>query len=148
MRVLMVLFIALVFLNAYDTKKSNNLKKSGNYVIDKDNSTMWQDTKHNVELLYSHIDAPKYCEKLSLGGYSNWRLPTVEEYQAIIDRSRKDEIMIDKSFLFIKQDDYWTIDRTWRTFGRYGYYIFFKSGTAYYENRTYPKYVRCIRNIK
>jgi hypothetical protein len=141
MRVLALLFIGFVLLNGA------GLKKSGNYVIDKENNLMWQDTKENINILISHINAPKYCEDLTLGGFVNWKLPSVDDYKTIIDKTRRDEIMIDRSFIFIKQDDYWTSDRTWRTFGRYGYYIYFKSGTAYYENRTYPKYIRCVREM-
>lgn len=141
MKALVLFFMALVLLNGA------NLKKSGDFVIDKQNGLMWQDSKANINVLVSHIDAPAYCSKLALGGHSDWRLPSVAEYKTIIDKTRRDEIMINRAFIFIKQDDYWTNDRTWRNFGRWGYYIFFKSGAAYYENRTYKKYVRCVRNI-
>ncbi|MEA3383545.1 MAG: DUF1566 domain-containing protein [Campylobacterota bacterium] len=124
------------------------LKKSGDYVIDKTNNMMWQDTKANITVLVSHLNSSKYCSELRLGGYTNWEVPSVEDYENIIDKTRKDEIMISRSFKYIVQDDYWTSNRTWRNFGRWGYYIFFKSGTAYYENRTYPKYIRCVRDMK
>lgn len=140
---LFVLFI-LISISLYGSK----LVKSGDYVVDKEHNMMWQDTEENVRILVSHIDSDKYCEKLTLGGYTNWRVPSVEDYKYIIDKTRKDEIMINREFKYILQDDYWTSNRTWRNFGRWGYYIFFKSGNAYYENRTYPKYIRCVRDIK
>lgn len=149
MRTLILLFISLTILNgADDVLKSTELKKSGDYVIDKQYNLMWQDTKDNINVLVSHIKAPEYCKNLHLGGHTDWRVPTVDEYKTIIDKKRKDELMIDRAFVFINQDDYWTYDRTWRNFGRWGYYIFFKSGAAYYENRTYPKYIRCVRDLK
>lgn len=149
MRAFILFLASIIVLNAAsDIQKSTKLRKSGNYVIDKEYNLMWQDTKANINVLVSHINAPKYCKELSLGGHSDWRVPTVDEYKTIIDKDRKDEIMIDRAFVFIKQDDYWAYDRTWRNFGRWGYYIFFKSGAAYYENRTYPKYIRCVRDLK
>ncbi|MEA2049456.1 MAG: DUF1566 domain-containing protein [Campylobacterota bacterium] len=119
---------------------------SKGFVIDRTHNMMWQDTQDNIKILVSQTDAEKYCKNLALGGYSNWRVPTVDEYEYIINRKRDDEIMIDRSFRYILQDGYWTSDRTWRNFGRWGYYIYFKSGSAYYENRTYSKYIRCIRD--
>ncbi len=127
---------------------AGNLSKNGNFVSDRTHNLLWQDQKANVIMLGSQEKAVEYCEKLSLDGYSNWRLPSVDEYEYIIDKTRTDEIMINPAFQYILPEGYWTQDRTWRTFGRYGYYIYFKSGTAYYENRTYPKFFRCVRNIK
>ena len=126
------------------------LHKSGDTVIDKKHNLIWQDHIDNVRVKVTHEHAVEYCEKLTQSGSSSWRLPTVKEYSYIIDKSRvEDELMIDKAFYHIKQDDYWTQDRTWiRNFGKYAYYVFFKSGAVYYQNRTYPKYVRCVRDIK
>jgi hypothetical protein len=53
--------------------------------------------------------------------------------------------MINQAFQNIINESYWTSSRTWQSFGRYGYYFFIKSGTLYYENRSYPKFFRCIR---
>lgn len=127
---------------------SANLIKSGDTVVDQEHNLIWQDHKENTIFRLNQDHAMQYCKKLTQNGSSNWRLPTVKEYQYIIDKTRKDEIMINKKFNHIVQDGYWTQDRTWRTLGRYGYYIYFKSGTAYYENRTYAKYVRCVRDIR
>ncbi len=140
MKILAYLLISCIYL------LSANLSKSGNYVKDTEHNLLWQDQKANVVMLGSQVKAVEYCEALSLGGYSNWRLPTVDEYKYIIDKTRTDELMINRSFSYILPEGYWTQDRTWRTFGRYGYYIYFKSGTAYYENRTYPKFFRCVRD--
>ncbi|MEA3289533.1 MAG: DUF1566 domain-containing protein [Campylobacterota bacterium] len=125
-----------------------SLTKSGDYVIDKENKLMWQDTKDNVFKIVSHITAPEYCEKLTLGGFNNWRVPKVKEYELIIDKTRDIELKIDKAFKYTLPVGYWAKDRTWRTLGKWGYYVYFKSGAVYYENRTYPKLVRCVRDFK
>jgi len=129
---------------------ATKLTKSGNYVIDDKNKLMWQDMRDNTKILVTQDNAIKYCEKLNLGGFQDWKLPTIKNYETIINKTRtRTQIMINKAFKYIKRDDYWSSDRTWiRNFGAYGYYVFFKSGTVYYQNRTYPKYVRCVRNLK
>jgi len=126
------------------------LTKNGDSVIDDTNRMMWQDSKDNIKILLTQDQAIEYCEKLTLNGFLDWRLPSIKEYKTIIDKSRKiDELMINKAFRFTLKDDYWSKDRTWaRNFGQYGYYVFFKSGSIYYQNRTYPKYVRCVRSLK
>ena len=126
-----------------------DMRKSGDTVVDKKHNLIWQDHQHNVKIIVTHQHALEYCEKLTQSGSSSWRVPTVEEYKYIIDKSRvKDELMINRAFYHVKQDDYWANDRTWiRNFGKYAYYVFLKSGTIYYQNRTYPKYIRCVRDM-
>ncbi len=129
---------------------ASKLTRSGNYIIDDQNKLMWQDSLENVKILLTQEHSVEYCKKLNFGGFSDWRLPNIEEYTTIIDKKRiTSQPQINKAFKYIKQDDYWASDRTWiRNFGLYGYYVFFKSGTIYYQNRTYPKYVRCVRSLK
>jgi len=129
---------------------ASKLTRSGSYVIDDKNKLMWQDTKDNTRLLLTQDHAIEYCEKLNLKGFRDWTLPSVDQYKTIIDKTRvRAQLMINKAFRYTKKDDYWSKDRTWiRNFGAYGYYVLFKSGTIYYQNRTYPKYVRCVRKLK
>lgn len=142
MKKLAVLFLFCVSLY------SDSLVKSGDYVIDKANKKMWQDTEDNVKLLFSQDGAKKYCETLNLGGHSDWRLPKIDDLKQIVDKSRKEELKVSKKFTYVLADDYWAVNRTWRNLGQYGYYVFFKSGAIYYQNRTYPKYVKCVRDLK
>jgi hypothetical protein len=109
---------------------------------------MWQDAKDNTIMLGSQEKANEYCQLLDHHGFTNWRLPDSDEALLIVDKTRDDEMMIDKAFGYVLQEGYWTSSRTWRSFGRYGYYLFIKSGTLYYENRSYPKFFRCVRDIK
>ena len=141
-----ILFIILIGLTSLFGLK---LTKSGSYVIDDEHKLMWQDTKNNKRVLLSHKHAIEYCDKLTLNGFEDWRLPLVEEYKYIIDKKRRNRSKINRAFRHNNPDDYWTNDRTWlRNFGKYGYYIKFKNGAIYYQNRTYPMYVRCLRVMR
>jgi len=144
MKVITFLALFALFVSA------SKLTRSGDSIIDDQNKLMWQDTRENSKILLTQDHSIEYCEKLNLKGFSDWRLPTVKEYETIIDRKRtRAELMINKAFKFVLRDDYWSQDRTWkRNFGTYGYYVYFKSGAIYYQNRTYPKYVRCVRSLK
>ena len=125
---------------------AQNLVKNSSYVIDKENSLFWQDKLVNVNIRKSHDEAIKYCKDLRLGEYDNWKLPTVKQYKTIINK--ENEIAIKKQFKYILPVDYWTIDTRWQSLNRYAYYIFFKSGSVYYNNKSQLKFVRCVREIK
>jgi hypothetical protein len=142
----MKIFLVLVlsFFSLYGVK----LSKKGPVVIDNTNNLMWQDTKDNTIMLGSQEKANEYCELLDLRGFTNWRLPDNDEVLLIVDKTRDDEMMINKAFGYVLQEGYWTSDRTWRSFGRYGYYLLIKSGSLYYENRNYAKFFRCVRDIE
>ena len=79
--ILLALFISVSF--------SGNFFKDGNYVVDKIHNLYWQDTKDNVTVLKSQVGAIEYCDNLNLSGYSDWILPTREQFKYIIDKTRK-----------------------------------------------------------
>ena len=142
MRILIILFIGFIGLCG------ETLYKKGSFVKDISHNLMWQDTKDNTFMLGSQEEAIIYCENLSLGGYKNWELPTKKQYEYIIDNNRKDKLKIHKAFKNVVEFGYWSSSRTWRNFGKYGYYFLVKSGSLYYENRTYSKFFRCVRDVE
>jgi hypothetical protein len=44
---------------------------------------MWQRKEHGVDVTWQQ--AADYCQKLTLGGYSGWRMPTIDELKGIYD---------------------------------------------------------------
>jgi len=66
------------------------LKKSGagsydikdDVVIDEKTGLMWQ--RERADNTMNHANAIEYCENLSLGGYSDWRLPSISELKTLI----------------------------------------------------------------
>ena len=139
MKILIILIISLICVNA-------KLVKNNGIVIDTINKLIWQDNKNNITLRMSQDEAIQYCHKLGL-----WRLPTMQEYKTILDkqRAKQQEISLHKAFRYVLKTDYWTQDRTWiRNFGKYGYYLKIKSGNFYYDNRNYKKFVRCVKDFR
>jgi len=124
-----------------------NLIKNGSYVIDKTTYLSWQDTSANIKVRKTYTEALKYCQNLRLGDYTNWELPSREQYKTIIDTTRKDELMINRKFKYIMSVEYWTKDTRWQSLNRYAYYVFFKSGAIYFNNKSHEKFVRCVRKM-
>ena len=139
MKLIMMTILSSIFLNA---SMSRNL----NMVYDTSNNMVWQDSADNINIRLSQKEAIQYCEHLKLAGKTTWHLPSRNEYKLIIDKPIKQEHKINKAFKYSMLAHYWTSDTTWRSFGRYGYYFFVKSGNLYYENRNYAKFFRCIRD--
>lgn len=136
-----VLIFFLIFLSFLDAR----IYKNGNVVIDDKTGLMWQDTKDNVTVLKDHENAHEYCLALTLNGHTNWRLPEIEEYETIVYK-KNEKTNINFAFRYNLRDGYWASKAHWRTFWFYADYMYFVSGTPYYDNRKKLKFVRCVRD--
>jgi len=96
-------------------------------------------------------NALKYCQELDLGGYRDWRLPTIRELPTILDMSFKDGVWFHKQFFPGTQTAplgfYWASTTYGDTFGwgenfQFGY-------DGYYAGKKEGKYpFRPVRNAK
>jgi len=120
--------------------------KKGETVHDSETKLVWQDNVavEGKEMLFS--EANSYCKKLSLAGAEDWRLPTVEELQGIVDLTRYDPAL-KRGFHFAASESYWSStlyaddkDRAWD--------VNFKSGSTEHNRHSYVYYVRCVRGGK
>src|SRR5690554_4472733 len=53
-------------------------------VVDRANRLMWQDTPEALQVSGNVEDNLNYCESLTLGGFSDWRLPNFNESQLLV----------------------------------------------------------------
>ncbi|RUM68066.1 MAG: hypothetical protein DSZ05_01655, partial [Sulfurospirillum sp.] len=60
-----------------------------NIVTDHTTHLMWEDTSH-ITSKSSVAEAIKYCEDMTLGGYSDWHLPNINEIYTITDKTHYD----------------------------------------------------------
>ena len=103
---------------------------------------MWQ--KSADLITRSWEQAIDRCEQLTLGGYSDWRLPNIKELQTIIDYSLPD-LVLDKSFFpNTPAGSFWSsttqtdaTDKAWT--------VYFRIGSIYGSTKTSNFYTRCVR---
>ena len=103
-------------------------------VIDRTTGLMWQKKPDGVERNWK--DAELYCQKLSLGGYSDWRLPN----ESVLMKMIKNKMMFSSS---LRNNYYWssTVSNptSWATYVNFGYG---DKGVAWKGS---GMYVRCVR---
>jgi len=121
----------------------NNFIDNGNgTVTNTDTGLMWQqDTAPNA---YTWQQAISYCETLTLGGYSDWRLPNRNELQSIVDYSRFNPA-INPIFNVVSFPNYWS-STTHAGIPHNALSVYFYMGDFYsYPKSTVPFYVRAVR---
>ncbi|RXK05714.1 Lcl C-terminal domain-containing protein [Halarcobacter bivalviorum] len=135
-----ICFFSFAFAN--DMKRNSSLK----VVVDNKNKLMWMDDSIILKQTFTHKEAEAYCEELTFAGFSNWRVPDIDELKLIVDKKNQ-KTYINRSFRFNIADGFWASKAHWRTFWFYADYMYFISGTPYFDSRHKKKYVRCVRDI-
>jgi len=109
-----------------------------------DNSTglQWQDDSSTIDKNWA--DAIDYCETLTLGNYTDWRLPNLNELHSIVDRSKHHPAM-DSVFKNVAPYGYWS--STTRVREEYSAWeILFYDGRDDVRFKYQRSSVRCVRD--
>jgi len=112
-----------------------------NVVTDNSSGLMWQDDAVGTTMNWA--TALITCEALTLGGYSDWRLPNYNELYNLADRSRFNPV-ISPVFTKVVSDRYWT-STTYASNTSYAWVVNFDGGFDRWDNKTGSYYVRCVR---
>ena len=116
-------------------------------VQDPRTNLMWEDTPHVREAKIRQPRANIYCGELKLGGFEDWRLPTIHELLTIIDYTRISPAIL-REFSYTEDESfYWTkthvADEDDAFWG-----VNFKRGYSSKASEYYDRYVRCVRAAK
>jgi hypothetical protein len=112
-------------------------------VIDNVTKLMWQRQASSAN--YTLASAKTYCDNLSLGGYTDWKVPTRIELISLIDFTRASPPMIDPTtFPSTASAPYWTAAGNSTASGTW--VVYFDYGTAGLADPVQNAYnVRCVR---
>ncbi len=112
-------------------------------VLDRSTGLIW--TRANVPgERMNWADAKAACEKLSLGGSTEWRLPTIRELQSLVDFERN-EPAIDTEVFSCESAYYWSsTPANWSPSG-FAWGVGFGSGYANYGSHDDGDFVRAVR---
>jgi len=131
--IFMMIFISTI-INADLTRDTNKI------VTDNVTKLMWQDDVFSSS--YEWLNAISYCENLTLGTFSDWKLPNKTELLSIVDYNKSSPSI--STFINTKLGYYWSsttsIDDKIEA-----WIINFKLGHTNKNNKNKSLYVRCVR---
>jgi len=108
------------------------------------------DCSEGEAAIYDWSASLAYCEDLSWGGATDWRLPNVIELRSIVDNRRSDPAVDVQAFPntpYSRLD--WPHGRFWsstpRGYRNFGLYVGFLDGNAHFYKMEEERHVRCVR---
>jgi len=116
-----------------------------NTIEDYETGLEWQDNYDAKTIKRDWQGAKDYCQGLTLGGSSDWRLPTIKELQSIVNIKRHDPA-IKKSFKYVSvsSKDYWSSSED-VSGAKYAWEVNFYDGSTYNGSKSNEYFVRCVR---
>ncbi len=144
----------------YETMKNRYIRDaSKEVVLDVTTNLIWQDdaaaastqkqwvtTANYIAADYFNTTgdtARTYCSNLSLGGYTNWRLPTIGELKGIV-KSTVNNPAISGIFQHTASNNYWSSTTSAST-SYNAWNVYFGNGDKGNYVKTNNFYVRCVR---
>ncbi|MCF6309622.1 MAG: DUF1566 domain-containing protein [Sulfurimonas sp.] len=111
--------------------------------IDTETKLMWQDNEDTKNVYKDWSGAKEYCQDLSIGEYSDWKLPSYLELLSIFTY-QKDNYTIKNSFKNVTLMNYWSSSENVnsRTFA---WHVNFGKGDAVISSKSNRYNVRCVR---
>ena len=127
------------------TPQSFNVQtlSSQNVVLDSNTGLMWQQTIPTST--YTWEDAMSYCDGLTYAGYSDWRLPTPQELQAIVDNSKYNPAIDTTYFPDTPGNEFWSSSTHGTGSNYYAGLVNFNYGYTSFDYPDSSYYVRCVR---
>lgn len=90
--------------------------------------------------------AIEWAKKLKAGGFSDWRLPTVEELFLLADRTKADPAIDKTYFPDCKSEWYWSSTPYARSPGDFAWGVYFGLGDSYWGRQGHGHCVRAVRS--
>ena len=87
------------------------------------------------------------CEKLTLAGFTDWRMPTVDELFALADRSRYNPAIDTAAFPSCTGGWYWSSTVDASSPSDFAWLVFFLNGLAGYLHQDGNGRVRAVRSV-
>ncbi len=129
----------------------NTFVDNGNgTVTDTSTGLMWQqDTAGDGQGNYDRMtweEALAYCESRTIGGHTDWRLPTIKELHSLVDYSRYNPAINTTYFPNTVSFDYWS-STTYAGNTYNAWYVYFYDGHDSWDSKSYNNYnyVRAVR---
>lgn len=115
---------------------------SADTVLDRDTGLTWQRSLDASS--YTWAEAATYCNNLQLAGQSDWRLPSIQELQTIVDESNVDPAIDTTAFPNTLSSVFWS-SSPHADDSSSAWYVTFGYGEVHYDFVGAADRVRCVR---
>jgi hypothetical protein len=120
------------------------------FVVDNETGLMWPARDSNAKRV-THADAQKTVDSLNgakLGGFSDWRLPTIGELLSLVDYTKFNPAIDTDFFLKVDTDSwYWTGTPAAYSPEACAWIVNFYGGNSGWGYRGIRFYVRAVRSL-
>ena len=134
-KIMIMLIIMNISANASFSRSSVGI------VTDSLTKLQWQDDTIGTTINWT--GAISRCEALTLGGFSDWRLPNIKELQSIVDDTKANPAIV-TAFVNTANNLYWS-STTSNNSSTVVWFIYFGYGNTYRYDKYFSYYVRCVR---
>ena len=140
MRNILIILLLILSLNAKD-----RFEVKEQIVIDSFSGLMWQKATGMKNITWS--GAIRYCKKIEIGGYADWKAPSIDELMSLIDKNGFKISINTKYFPDTIESFYWTssIDKNDKS---RAWLVFFDSGFGDHSYKDRKGHIRCVRSSK
>ena len=121
----------------------DNTVSDEEFVYDTTTNLIWQDDNDARERTKTWIDSVNYCEALDKSGYTDWRLPNINELNTLVDDTRSDPA-ISSSIVQYISSTYWSSTTSSKD-KDYAWQIDFTTGKEDYTPKTSLLNLRCVK---
>ena len=145
-----MLFLLAVTLSAKETITIGKTMYQNQAFTSKDKQIF--DADKEGSRVWSQGKAVKYCKKLTLGGYDDWRVASQKELQNIMTKKASSKGLFVKSGFVMpttggKYDDVWMWTQDSKK-TNLGAFVNFKKAKSGWADKKYKGYVLCTRSVK
>ena len=138
MKIILLIMIGLSILNAEIIRDADT-----GIVTDTSSQLMWQDDAIGTDTTWQN--AIERCETLTLGSYSDWRLPNINELKSIVDRSKVYPAIV-TGFVNTSSSGYYWSSTTYEGHKSRAWGVGFYGGGVGNGPKGNSGYVRCVRD--
>jgi hypothetical protein len=141
---------SIALLGVLSTLSAGVISQNG-IATDSATSLMWQDDSEAKTNKKDWDNAKAYCENLTLGGFSDWRLQNIYELTTLLDNTKFSSQSWGHSTIYvidgienINSDSYWS-STTYADDTAYAWVVNFGNAGTSNSNKTSTRNVRCVR---
>jgi len=142
---LFLIFICYSLLTAPGITSQRFMDNGDKTVTDNQTSLMWISKDNGIPINW--FDAVKYCDNLKVGGYFDWRMPTLPKLRSLFSPNKKNQngYHLNKLITTTAQSC-WSSETYGNSAGRFN----FTHGKEYWLRKSYsgPTRVLAVRNLQ